>query len=557
MLLVRRPFVCAAVLSCLVWLCSSPAVAFAQVSDSSNSDEATQPPTDTAAEVPESEGAAISTAIDNAFGVVNAWLEWSLFFRVPLKYVDVEESVEFPDGKRPVGVAFIVAILALGGIFFTLRYGFINVRLFVHALQVIRGKFDKPEDAGEISHFQALTSALSATVGLGNIAGVAVAIALGGPGAVFWMWIIAFFGMSMKFSSCTFAQLYRRFDHDGRTLGGPMVYLEEGLAPKISRPVAKVFGVVYAIFCILASFGGGNMFQGNQTAAALIHVFGTEQSDLVSGMIGISLAVLAGIVIIGGIRRIGEVTSRIVPLMCLFYVSVCLFTILVNFGKAGTVFASIFHEAFTGDALGGGAAGGLILVFGIGAQRAVFSNEAGVGSAAIAHSAAKTDEPVREGVVAMIGPFIDTIVICTMTALTLLITDVFGGQFGQSIGFSDGAVRTIDAFGTVHPMLKYALCLAIFVFAYSTIISWSYYGDRASEYLFGHRGVWPYRVVFVCLVAMGPFFSLGNVLAFSDFTLLSMSFPNIIGMVILSGAVAPQVRTYVARLKSGEMRPIC
>jgi AGCS family alanine or glycine:cation symporter len=391
---------------------------------------------------------------------------------------------------------------------------------------------------------------------LGNIAGVAVAIALGGPGAVFWMWIIAFFGMSMKFSSCTFAQLYRRFDHDGRTLGGPMVYLEEGLAPKISRPVAKVFGVVYAIFCILASFGGGNMFQGNQTAAALIHVFGTEQSDLVSGIIGVSLAVLAGIVIIGGIRRIGEVTSRIVPVMCLFYVTVCLFIILVNISKAGAMFASIFREAFSGDALGGGAAGGLILVFVTGAQRAVFSNEAGVGSAAIAHSAAKTDEPVREGVVAMIGPFIDTIVICTMTALTLLITDVFGGQFGQSIGFSDGAVRTIDAFGTVHWTLKYALCLAIFVFAYSTIISWSYYGDRASEYLFGHRGVRPYRIVFVCLVALGPFFSLGNVIDFSDFTLLSMSFPNIVGMVILSGAVAAQARAYVVRLKSGEMQPI-
>ena len=497
----------------------------------------------------------LSERFDAIFGNINGVLGGTLFKSVPLKKVAVEASEEYPDGTRTIGVPLIVLVLGLGGIFFTFRYGFVNIRLFGHGLQVVAGKFDKPDHAGEVSHFQALTSALSATVGLGNIAGVAAAIALGGPGAVFWMWIIAFFGMSMKFSSCTFAQLYRRFDDSGRTLGGPMVYLEEGLSPILSRPIGKFFGVFYAILCVMASFGGGNLFQGNQTAAAFVYTLGLEQSDLTATIIGLSLAVLAGIVIIGGIRRIGEVTSKIVPAMCAFYVGVCLFTIITNISRAGQLFTSIFSEAFTGDALGGGAAGGLILVFVTGAQRAVFSNEAGVGSAAIAHSAAKTDEPVREGVVAMIGPFIDTIVICTMTALTLLITDVFGGEFGQSIGFGDGAVRTIDAFGTVHPWLRYALCGAIFVFAYSTIISWSYYGDRAVEYLVGPIGVWPYRVVYVVLVALGPFFSLGNVLDFSDISLLSMAFPNIIGMVILSGVVGAKLKDYVGKLKSGEMRP--
>ncbi|HAY78912.1 MAG TPA: alanine glycine permease [Planctomycetaceae bacterium] len=498
----------------------------------------------------------ISNLVDGWFGVVNGVMAKTLFFQIPLQSVEVEVSEEHPEGKKYVGIPIIVMILALGGIFFTVRYGFINVRLFGHAIQVVRGKFDKPDHHGEISHFQALTSALSATVGLGNIAGVAAAIALGGPGAIFWMWLIAFFGMSMKFSSCSFAQLYRRIGPDGRTLGGPMVYLQEGLAPILSFPIAKVFGVMYAVLCILASFGGGNLFQGNQTAAALIYTFGFERSDLASGVVGLSLAILAGIVIIGGIRRIGEVTSKIVPAMCLIYVGVCLFTIITNIDQAGPLLASIFTEAFTGNAVGGGAAGGIIVVFATGAQRAVFSNEAGVGSAAIAHSAAKTDEPIREGVVAMIGPFIDTIVICTMTALTLLITDVFGGEYSAKIGFGDGAIKTIEAFGTVHWSLKYVLCGAIFVFAYSTIISWSYYGDRAVEYLVGPIGVWPYRVLFVILVALGPFFTLGNVLDFSDYSLLSMAFPNIIGMVLLSGIVAAKTRDYVQRLRSGKMQVI-
>ncbi len=494
--------------------------------------------------------ASLFKGVDETLGGINEILSSALFFTVPMKYIDG------PDGRTPIGPPFIVVVLVFGGIFFTLRFKLVNIRLFGHAIQVIRGKYDAPDHEGEISHFQALTSALSATVGLGNIAGVAAAIGLGGPGAVFWMWVIAFFGMSMKFASCTIAQLYRRVDDDGRILGGPMVYLEEGLTSVLGYPVAKTLGATYAVMCILASFGGGNLFQGNQTAAALIHTFGgDEHSHLWMVVIGTVLAVLAGIVIIGGIRRIGEVTSKIVPVMCGFYISVCAFIILTNFGKVGGMFRSIFEEAFSGEALGGAAAGGLILVMMTGARRAVFSNEAGVGSAAIAHSAAKTDEPVREGVVAMIGPFIDTIVICTMTALTLLITDVFHGEFGRSLAFTDGAIKTIEAFSTVSPWIGYALCLAIFVFAYSTIISWSYYGDRATEYLFGRAGIGPYRVVFVICVALGPMFGFGNVIEFSDIALLSMSFPNIIGMVLISGTVVKLLKDYITRLKSGEIHP--
>jgi len=503
---------------------------------------------DSDAEPDAGESTKFSQKVDAAFGQINGVLSSLLFFEVPLQKVATDEA---PDGKW-LGIPFIVALLGAGGVFFTFRYAFVNIRLFFHAIQVVMGKFDSPDHEGEISHFQALTSALSATVGLGNIAGVAAAVALGGPGAVFWMWILAFLGMSMKFSSCTFAQLYRRFDSSGKTLGGPMVYLEEGLKPIIGWPIAKAFGIFYAVLCVLASFGGGNLFQGNQTADALFRTFEIERSDFGNAAVGLTLAVLAGIVIIGGIKRIGEVTSKIVPAMCAFYIAVCMFTIFTNFGQAGAMFQSIFTEAFSGSSLGGAAAGGIIMVFANGAQRAVFSNEAGVGSASIAHSAAKTDEPIREGLVAMIGPFIDTIVICTMTALTLLITDVFGGVYGVKV---DGAAKTIEAFSTVHPMLKYALCIAIFVFAYSTIISWSYYGDRAVEYLFGPAGVWPYRIVFVILVAMGPFFSLTNVLDFSDISLLSMAFPNVIGMVILSSVVAKRLGDYTARLKNGEFNP--
>ena len=451
--------------------------------------------------------------------------------------------------------ALVLLVLIFGGIFFTIRFGFINIRLFTHSINVIRGKYDKPEDEGEITHFQALTSALSATVGLGNIGGVAIAIALGGPGAVFWMWCIAFFGMSAKFTSCSFAQLYRRVKPDGTVLGGPMVYLDEGIKehyPSLSW-LGKIFGISFAIFTIGASFGGGNMFQGNQTFQMLNTSFGIPKN--LDWLVGIIMAALVAVVIIGGIKRIGEVTSKMVPAMCLFYCTVCIIIILSKAAEVPAMIASIFVSAFNPDAI---FSGGLIGVLLTGAQRAAFSNEAGLGSAAIAHAAARTEEPIREGIVAMIGPFIDTIVVCTMTALTILITDAHidvatGKPFIESLAKEKDVALTSAAFATLASWLPYLLSIAVCVFAYSTMISWSYYGERSAEFLLGERGILPYRVLFVGFVVLGPILTLETVIGFSDMMLFSMAFPNIIGLILLSGALRAKAKDYVARLKSGEI----
>ncbi len=443
-------------------------------------------------------------------------------------------------------IPVIVCVLFLGGFFFTIRYGFVNIRLFRHSIDVIRGRYDKPHHEGEVTHFRALTSALSATVGLGNISGVAVAISLGGPGAVFWMWFTAVFGMSLKFSSCTLAQLYRRIGEDGRVLGGPMVYLEMGLKEKGFAIPGKIMAVVFSVLTILAAFGGGNMFQSNQTYKLFqAQVLGTQETAAwAPWAFGVLLAIPVGIVIIGGIKRIGEVTARMVPTMCLFYCAVCATIILLNVTDVPQMFGSIFGQAFSSDALFGGFVGVLVQ----GMRRAAFSNEAGMGSAAIAHAAAKTDEPVREGVVAMIGPFIDTIVVCTMTALAILIT---GAHMKEGL---EGIEITAAAFGQLGPVVPYILFIAVFVFAFSSVISWGYYGERASEYLFGKGGILPYRVVYVAIVIVGPVLSLQAVIDFSDAVMLSMAFPNIVGMLFLSGKVKGLVDDYVARLRSGEMK---
>ena len=489
-------------------------------------------------------------AANHLFGSIVAVLASILFFEIPIMY-------------QGAMVPLILMVLMLGGTFFTLRFSFINIRLFGHSIAVIRGKYDRPDDEGEISHFQALTSALSATVGLGNIAGVAVAIATGGAGAVFWMWVIAFFGMSLKFSSCSLAQLYRRVKDDGSVLGGPMVYLEEGIQQRFGflGPLARIFGVVFACFTIMAAFGGGNMFQGNQMFSIVSKTIVNpilERAEwlniapIVTWIFGLLLAVLVGIVIIGGIKRIGEVTSKLVPTMCIFYCACCFVIIVTNVTEVPAMFTGIFTSAFSPDAMFGGMIGVLLT----GAKRAAFSNEAGLGSAAIAHAAARTDEPIREGVVAMIGPFIDTTIVCTMTALTILITKAhLDPATLQPVSGKEGIDITTAAFSTLGSWVPYLLCIAVFVFAYSSMISWSYYGERAVEYLFGDRGILPFRIVYVLCVVLGPVLSLQAIVDFSDMMLLSMAFPNIIGMVILSGVLAPKLKDYVARLKSGEMKP--
>lgn len=458
----------------------------------------------------------------------------------------LDESAELISSELPL----IVLVLVLGGIFFTFRFGFINIRLFRHSIDVIRGKYDKKDDTGEITHFQALTSALSATVGLGNIAGVAIAITLGGPGAVFWMWVTAFFGMSMKFSSCTLAHVYRRVNEDGHVQGGPMIYLEDGIKEVVPAlaPLGKFFAIMYAVVMILAAFGAGNMFQANQTASIVTMLFfdGNESLPVQLGL-GMIMAFLAGIVLIGGIKRIGEITSKIVPAMCLFYCTVCLLIILMNISDVGVMLGSIFSNAFAPSALFGGFVGVLVQ----GMRRAAFSNEAGLGSAAIAHAAAKTEEPVREGVVAMIGPFIDTIVICTMTALTILIT-----KSHIDTGGLEGVQITARAFAQLGGAVPYVLCLAVFVFAYSTMISWGYYAERCVEYLFGTGAIMMFRFVYVFVIIIAPILSLSAILEFADILLLTLAFPNIIGSAIISSKIKPMVEDYFHRLASGEMKPV-
>ena len=463
--------------------------------------------------------------------------------------------------KKTIQVPFIVLVLMLGAIFFTFWYRWINIRGFKHAIDVIRGKYDKPEDTGEISHFRALTSALSATVGLGNIAGVAVAIQLGGPGAVFWMLIAAVFGMTAKFSSCTLSQMYRKINTDGTVSGGPMYYLDIGLSEsryKGLKVLGKVLAVMYALMIMGGAIGGGNMFQANQTAEAFASTFEISDTGTWNWITGITLAIGVGVVIIGGIKRIGAATSKIVPFMCGIYVLASIFIILTHISQIPETIRLIFTMAFTKNAYYGGVFGVLIM----GVRRAAFSNEAGLGSAAIAHAAAKTEEPVREGIVGMIGPFIDTIIVCSMTAMVVIITGTWNDP---SISQSAGVTLTTEAFGSAISWFPYILTLCIGLFAYSTMISWCYYGERGWIYLLDHiqiggegyglKTVVLFRIIFVIFIVVGAVSKLSDVLDFSDAMIFSMAFPNIVGSIFLAPKVLEKVRDYWGRYQSGEMSP--
>ncbi|MBE9041007.1 alanine:cation symporter family protein [Oscillatoriales cyanobacterium LEGE 11467] len=436
------------------------------------------------------------------------------------------------------GIPFIVIWLIGGALFFTFRMSFINIRAFKHAIFVVLGHYDDPEEEGELTHFQALSAALSATVGLGNIAGVAIAISVGGPGAVLWMTLAGLFGMTSKFVECTLAQKYRVVKPDGHISGGPMYYLSRGLAERGLRPLGKVLAVLFSILCIGASLGGGNMFQANQSYAAVANII-----PIPSWAYGLGVAILVALVILGGIKRIGSVAAALVPSMCLIYVLAALWILLTNLTQIPVAFGTIFQGAFSPEAIEGGFVG--VLVQGI--RRAVFSNEAGIGSAAIAHAAARTDEPVREGIVALLEPFIDTVVICNMTALVVVIT----GTYQQSD--LSGVDITSAAFGTAISWFPIVLSLAVFLFAFSTMISWSYYGERAWTFLFGEATMPVYRVLFVLCVFLGSIFNLGAVLDFSDMMLLSMAFPNMLGGFILCDRVAAETKDYMERLGSGVM----
>ena len=465
------------------------------------------------------------TWIDNIFGLFVGYLFAVLFYKI-------------------LGFPLIVLILLVGSITFTFYFRFINVRGFAHAIDIIKGKYDNPKDDGQISHFQALTSALSATIGLGNIAGVAVAVSLGGPGAVFWMILIAFFSMSAKFVSCTLGQLYRQVNPDGSIDGGPMYYLEKGLGELGMGTLGKVLGILYAIFIIGGAFGGGNMFQANQSYALVGSLTGI--SSLTYGII---LAILVGVVIIGGIERIGQTTEKIVPTMVVLYVGASLFVILTNLDKLGGVLASIMSEAFSPNAIYGGLIG--VLVTGI--KRAVFSNEGGVGSASIAHSAAKTDEPVREGIVAMVGPFIDTIIVCFMTASVILITKDTNPLY-QVGGGINGVELTSAAFGSVISWFPIILSIVVFLFSYSTMISWYYYGNKGWKYLFGDTTIPVYQTLYLGCTVLGAIASLGNVMDFSDLMILSCAVPNIIGALFLLPKLRVHLNDYWTRYQAGKFQ---
>ncbi len=463
-----------------------------------------------------------------------------------LAQIEYEEEIPLlhPNGDpQTKNIPFIVVWLLFGALFFTLRMGFINIKGFRHSLDLARGKYDDPNAPGQITHFQALATAVSGTVGLGNIAGVAVAISLGGAGATFWMILAGLLGMSSKFVECTLGVKYRFINSEGRVFGGPMNYLRYGLEKRNKKGLGKVLAAMFAVLAIGASFGGGNMFQANQSFEQLQGQFPFMVGN--GFWFGIVTAVLVGVVIIGGISSIAKVTGKIVPVMAGLYILGCLTVIFINIENIVPAFNAIYEGAFNPSALKGGIIGVLIVGF----QRAAFSNEAGVGSAAIAHSAAKTNHPPSEGFVALLEPFIDTVVVCTLTALVLIFT---GKHEAEGMA---GAQLTSDAFGSVVSWFPYVLTAAVFLFAFSTMISWSYYGMRAWTYLFGKsiKSEIVYKVLFLVFVVVGASVSLGAVLDFSDMMILAMSFPNIIGLYIMSGEVKKDLRDYVKKLKAGEL----
>ena len=461
----------------------------------------------------------------------------------------------FPGTSFP----WIVAWLVTAATVFTVYFGFIQFRVIKHSIQLVKGDYSDPNDAGEVSHFQALATALSGTVGLGNIAGVAVAVGIGGPGATFWMILAGLLGMASKFTECTLGVKYRNEYPDGTVSGGPMYYMTKGFAER-GMPGGKVLAVLFAIFCILGSFGGGNMFQANQAHQQLAGILG----DYPGWITGVIFAAIVFAVIVGGIKSIAQVTEKIVPFMGVLYVGSALLIILMNIGNIGWAFGQIFAGAFTSSGIAGGAVGALIQGF----KRAAFSNEAGVGSAAIAHSAVRTKEPITEGFVSLLEPFIDTVVICTMTALVIIFTQqlVVDAETGMYLLNDNGTIQTVTgasgvgltsaAFASAFSWFPYLLGLAVILFAFSTMISWSYYGLKAWTYLFGEgKGKeLTFKLIFCLFVIIGAAASLGPVIDFSDAAIFAMAVVNIIGLYVLMPIVKREVNSYLARLKSGEIR---
>ena len=485
----------------------------------------------------------VDAAVNAAFAGATGWFVSLIFAPFP--------GTAFP---------WIVMWLVVAATIFTLYFGFIQFRAFGHAISLVRGDYSDPRDAGEVSHFQALATALSGTVGLGNIAGVAVAVGIGGPGATFWMIVAGLLGMASKFFECTLGVKYRNEYPDGTVSGGPMYYIEKAFHER-GLPGGKVLAILFSIFCILGALGGGNMFQANQAHAQIVGITG-EYPGWITGVI---FAAVVFAVIVGGIKSIARVTEKVVPFMGVLYVLAAAIILVVNYDMIGTAFAQIFAGAFTGLGVAGGFVGALIQGF----KRAAFSNEAGVGSAAIAHSAVRTKEPITEGFVSLLEPFIDTVVICTMTALVItisgqLVTDPATGQFVldeagaaiRTVGDTSGVALTSAAFATGFWWFPYVLAIAVILFAFSTMISWSYYGLKAWTYMFGEGQAKElvFKIIFCVFVVIGAAASLGPVIDFSDAAIFAMAVVNIFALYFLMPIVKRELASYRERLASGEIR---
>ncbi len=490
--------------------------------------------------------------INEVFANYTGWFVNAIFYQIPI--------------TEKVGIPWVVIMLLGFATFFTFYFKFINIRGFITAINVVRGEYDSVDDhgkqektnvntvdgdlvdtikdesqEGEVSHFQALTAALSGTVGLGNIAGVAIAITIGGPGATFWMIVAGLLGMTSKFAECTLGVKYRDVGADGTVYGGPMYYLKKGLTEKGAATLGRILAILFAIFCIGGSFGGGNMFQSNQAAQIFNDIAGIESASA-GFWFGLVMAVFVGIVIIGGVKRIASVTEKVVPFMVGIYMLAALVVIGMNFDQIGSAFGSIFSGAFSPEGVVGGVIGVLVQGF----RRAAFSNEAGVGSAAIAHSAVKTNYAASEGIVALLEPFIDTVVVCTITALVIVIT----GNYLDP-GAASGVQLTSDAFASAIPWFPYVLTVAVILFAFSTMISWSYYGLQSWLFLFGRtkRNIVAYKIIFCIFTVIGASISLGAVTDFSDAMIFAMAVPNLIGVSLLLSKVKEELQKYNKAIK--------
>lgn len=491
----------------------------------------------------------VDQVINDFFSTTTGWFVNMMFARIPI--------------TDSVGIPWVLIVLITGAVYFSIYFKLINIRGVKSAINVVSGKYnkvDKPENQtditettkidseGEVSHFQALTSALSATVGLGNIAGVAIALSIGGAGATFWMILVGILGMATKFVECTLGVRYREIASDGTVFGGPMYYLKKGIGELGFSKLGKVLSILFAVMCVGGSFGGGNMFQVNQAFKLFEYVTGGEQSFIFGKgwLFGLLMAILVGIVIIGGIKKIAKVTDKVVPLMVVVYILAVVTILCINYENIPSAFAAIWNGAFNPE----GVAGGIIGVIIQGFQRAAFSNEAGVGSSSIAHSAVKTNYAASEGLVALLEPFIDTVVVCTMTALVLIIT----GQLTVGVAISDeqGAILTAKALESGISWFPYVLAIAVILFAFSSMISWSYYGYQAWSYLFGRekRIGNIYKIIFCTFTVIGAAATLGAVVNFSDALVFAMMVPNMIGLVLLAPKVKDELKSYTNKIKA-------